>query len=66
MRDPNLFHTWLSWLRDLGGTYEPVRDLDEKKPYTGRRDPDKKPEPTRWTPINTGWTRRRGVYGGER
>ena len=43
MRDPNLFHIWLTWLRELGGTYEPIRDLDEKKPYTGRRLEDKKP-----------------------
>lgn len=42
-QDQNLFHIWLGWLRDLGGTYIPMRDLDEKKPYTGRRDPDKKP-----------------------
>ena len=43
IRDPNLFHVWLQWLRDLGGTYEPMRDLSEPKPPTGRRDPDKKP-----------------------
>lgn len=42
-RDPNLFHIWLSWLRDLGGTFEPLRDLSEKKPPTGRRNPDIKP-----------------------
>ena len=41
-RDPNLFHVWLSWLKDLGGTYEPMRDLSERKPG-GRRDPDLKP-----------------------
>lgn len=34
---------WMSWLKDLGGSYEPVRDLSEPKPPTGRRDPDKKP-----------------------
>jgi hypothetical protein len=39
----NKFHIFLSWLRDLGGTFEPVRDLSEKKPLTGRRDPDRKP-----------------------
>ena len=43
MRDPRAFDIWLSWLRDLGGSYTPIRDLDEKKPYTGRRDPDRKP-----------------------
>ena len=42
MRDPNLFHLWLSLLKDLGGTYEPMRDLSERKPG-GRRDPDRKP-----------------------
>ena len=42
-RDPNLFPVWLGWLRELGGDYEPIRDLEEKKPYTGRRDPDKRP-----------------------
>lgn len=42
MRDPNLFHIWLTWLRDLGGFYAPMRDLEEKKPPTGRRNPDKK------------------------
>lgn len=34
---------WLSWLRDLGGTFNPVHNLDEPKVPTGRRDPDKKP-----------------------
>lgn len=43
MRDPRAFDIWLSWLRDLCGSYTPIRDLDEKKPYTGRRDPDRKP-----------------------
>jgi hypothetical protein len=43
MRDPNLFHVWLGWLRELGGACEPIRDLEEKKPYTGRRDSDKRP-----------------------
>lgn len=42
-RDPNLFHVWLSWLKDLGGTYEPMRDLSEPKAPTGRRDPDRRP-----------------------
>ncbi len=40
----NLFHVWLGWLKDLGGTYEPVRDLDEPKTHKdGRRNPDTKP-----------------------
>jgi hypothetical protein len=39
---PNLFHLWLSWLKDLGGQYEPMRDFSERKPG-GRRDPDRKP-----------------------
>ena len=39
----NLFHVWLKWLSDLGGSYEPIRDLDEKTLPTGRRDPDTKP-----------------------
>jgi hypothetical protein len=43
MRDPRAFEIWLSWLKDLGGSYTPVRNLDEPKPPTGRRDPDKKP-----------------------
>ena len=43
MKDPQLFEVWRQWLRDLGGTYEPMRDLSEKKPYTGRRDQDTKP-----------------------
>jgi len=54
--DTNLFHLWLHWLRSLGGTFEPVRDLDEPKPRTGRRDPDKKP---RMNPVGTNaayWT----------
>ena len=42
-RDPSLFHIWLGWLRDLGGSYTPMRDLEEKKPPTGRRNPDIKP-----------------------
>jgi hypothetical protein len=42
-RGPNLFHVWLSWLRDLGGTFVPYHNLDEPKPPTGRRDPDTKP-----------------------
>lgn len=33
----------MSWLKDLGGRYEPVRDLSDPKPRTGRRDEDKKP-----------------------
>ena len=41
-RDENLFHVWLSWLTDLKGTFVPYRDTEEKKPYTGRRDPDKR------------------------
>ena len=40
--DPNLFDVWLTWLKDLGGAYEPMRDLSERKPG-GRRDPDRKP-----------------------
>ena len=40
-RDPGLFHIWLSWAKDLGLTFEPYRDLSEKKEPTGRRDPDK-------------------------
>lgn len=43
MRDPAAFHIWLSWLRDLGGTFEPYRNLDEPKAPTGRRDSDRKP-----------------------
>ena len=43
MRDPAAFDIWLSWLKDLGGSYTPVRNLDEPKPPTGRRDPDRKP-----------------------
>lgn len=43
------FEIWRGWIRDLGGTYEPVRDLSEPKPVTGRRDPDTKP---RWYPLN--------------
>ena len=39
----NLFHIWLGWLKDLGGSFEPMRDLSEPKPLTGRRDPDRKP-----------------------
>lgn len=39
----NYFHLWLSWLRDLGGVFEPYRNLEEPKPHTGRRDVDKKP-----------------------
>ena len=39
----NRFHIWLQWLRELGGTYEPMRDLTEPKPRTGRRDLDRKP-----------------------
>ena len=43
MRDPNLFHIWIQWLNDLGGTFVPYRDLEEKKEPTGRRCLDKKP-----------------------
>jgi hypothetical protein len=43
LADVNPFHLWLEWLRDLGGTYEPLRDLDEPKPVSGRRDPANKP-----------------------
>lgn len=43
MKDPRLFHVWLGWLRDLGGQYLPIHNLDEPKPPTGRRDPDKRP-----------------------
>lgn len=43
MKDPNLFHVWLQWLRDLGGTFEPYRNLEEPKPHTGRRDLDRRP-----------------------
>lgn len=40
----NLLLLWISWLLDLGGTYEPVRDLDEPKTHKdGRRNPDIKP-----------------------
>ena len=42
-RDPSLFHIWLQWLRELGGQFEVYRDLSERKPPTGRRDPDRKP-----------------------
>jgi hypothetical protein len=41
-RDPGLFAIWRQWLKDLGGSYEPMRDLSERKPG-GRRDPDRKP-----------------------
>jgi hypothetical protein len=41
--EENLFHVWLGWLMDLGGTYEPIRNLEERKIPTGRRDIDKKP-----------------------
>ena len=37
------FDLWLTWLKDLGGTFEPYRDLEEHKIPTGRRDPDRKP-----------------------
>lgn len=43
MRDKNLFEIWRGWLHDLGGQYIPVYNLDEPKPPTGRRDPDRKP-----------------------
>ena len=43
MRDPRAYEIWISWLRDLGGSYTPMRDLSEKKEPTGRRDLDKKP-----------------------
>ena len=33
----NKFHIFLEWLRSLGGTFEPVRNLDEPKLPTGRR-----------------------------
>ena len=42
-RDPGLFDLWLQWSKDLGLTFEPYRDLSEKKEPTGRRDPDKHP-----------------------
>jgi hypothetical protein len=42
-RDPGLFAVWRQWLKDLDGTYEPVRNLDETKPLTGRRDKDRQP-----------------------
>ena len=41
--DASLFEIWRGWLADLGGKYEPMRNLEEKKPPTGRRDPDRKP-----------------------
>lgn len=44
MRDENLFHIWLGWLKDLGGTFEPVRNLEDRKtPASGRRDKDRQP-----------------------
>ena len=43
MRDPAAFEIWRGWLADLGGTFHPVVNLDEPKPPTGRRDPDRKP-----------------------
>jgi hypothetical protein len=43
VRDNNLFHIWLGWLHDLGGQYTSIHNLDEPKPPTGRRDPDRKP-----------------------
>ena len=42
-RDPSLFAIWLQWARDLGLTFTPYRDIEEKKPYTGWRDPFKRP-----------------------
>ena len=41
--DAGLFEIWRGWLADLGGKYEPMRNLEEKKPPTGRRDPDRNP-----------------------
>lgn len=41
-RDPGHFEIFRTWLRELGGKFELYRDLSEKKPYTGRRDPDKR------------------------
>jgi hypothetical protein len=41
--DKNLFHIWLGWLHDLGGTFVPYRTFEEPKPPRGRRDQDKKP-----------------------
>jgi hypothetical protein len=42
---------WLSWLTDLGGTFNVFHDLlPEPKPPTGRRDPDRKP---RQYPLGT-------------
>ncbi len=38
----NLLLLWMSWLHDLGGTYEPTPDLSERKPG-GRRDVDRRP-----------------------
>lgn len=47
----NRFHIFLEWVRSLGGTYEPVRNLDEPKKHTdGRRNPDTKP---RQYPLTT-------------
>lgn len=42
MRDPRALDLWISWLHDLGGSYTPMLDLEEKKPLSGRRDPDKR------------------------
>jgi len=40
----NKFHIFLDWLKDLGGEYLPMRDLDEPKTHKdGRRNPDTKP-----------------------
>ena len=44
-RDPGLFEIFRLWLRELGGTFEPYRDLEERKSYTGRRDKDCQPRP---------------------
>lgn len=38
------FDVWRSWLADLGGTFEPYRDFEERKKHTdGRRNRDTKP-----------------------
>lgn len=42
-RDPGLFEIWRLWARELGLTFEPYHDLEERKPYTGRRDKDRQP-----------------------
>ena len=67
-RDPGLFEVWRKWLADLGGTYEPVRNLEERKAPTGRRDADTKPRQYELDPEKYAITSKGSVvrleYGG--